>query len=85
MRSLENENRILFSPPLATGSGHYGSNNISRTAPAVEGINLNEAQPVGRTEIPSQPLNESDLPELGKIEQLFPHLRDQGSWELPFL
>lgn len=58
MRSLENGNRILFSPPLATGSGPYGSNNISRTAPAVEGINLNEAQPVGRTDIPSQPFNE---------------------------
>lgn len=74
MRSLENGNRRLFPPPpplpLATLSGPSGSN---------------EAPPVGRTEIPSQPSNRSDLPELGQIGQLFPHLRDRVSWEVPFL
>ncbi|KAL0737077.1 hypothetical protein Bca4012_013287 [Brassica carinata] len=74
MRSLENGNRRLFPPPpplpLATLSGPSASN---------------EAPPVGRTEIPSQPSNRSDLPELGQIGQLFPHLRDRVSWEVPFL
>ncbi|KAJ0262620.1 WD40 repeat-containing protein [Hirschfeldia incana] len=86
MRSLENGNRRLFSPlPLGTVSGPSGYNNISRTSLSVDGMNLNEAGPVRRNEIPSQPSNQSDLPELGQIRQLFPNLRDRGSWELPFL
>lgn len=93
----ENENRILFPTPLhlATSSGSNSvpgnspSNTFTaragdRTSPAVDAMNVDEAQPVGRNRIPSQVSNRSNFPELGQIQQLF-HLRDRVSWELSFL
>lgn len=55
-----------------------------RTSPVVDGMNVDEAQPVGRNGIPSQVSNQSNFLELGQIQQLF-QFRDRVSWELPFL
>ncbi|KAG7604826.1 WD40 repeat [Arabidopsis thaliana x Arabidopsis arenosa] len=97
--AAENENRTSSPPlPLATSSGPSGPNSVpgnspsnifltragDRTSPAVDGMDVDEAQPVGRNGIPSQVSNRSDFPELGQIRQLF-HFRDRVSWELPFL
>ncbi|KAG7532837.1 WD40-repeat-containing domain [Arabidopsis thaliana x Arabidopsis arenosa] len=96
--SSENENRSSSLPfPLATSNGPSGSNSVPGNSPsnifftragdrtpAVDGMNVDEAQPVGRNEIPSQVSTRSDFPELGQIRQLF-HFRDRVSWELPFL
>ncbi|KAG2260382.1 hypothetical protein Bca52824_079676 [Brassica carinata] len=47
---------------------------------AVDAMDIDEAQPIGRNRIPSQ----SDLPEFGQLQQLV-HFRDRVSWEVPFL
>ncbi|XP_010441955.1 PREDICTED: uncharacterized protein LOC104725057 isoform X2 [Camelina sativa] len=65
--------------PVRTTSGddqRIGHSTGDRTSPAVDGMNVDEAQPVGR--------NRSDFPELGQIQQLF-QFRDRVSWELPFI
>ncbi|KAL1199653.1 Protein Mut11 [Cardamine amara subsp. amara] len=87
----DNQNRRLFpSLPLATSSGTSGSNSVpgnspsntfvtrggDRSSTAVDGMNVDEAQSVGRNRIPSQVSNRS--------EQLL-RFRDRVSWELPFL
>ncbi|EFH41654.1 transducin family protein [Arabidopsis lyrata subsp. lyrata] len=96
--AAENENRTSSLPfPLATSSGPFVSNSVPGNSPsnilftragdrtpAVDGMNVDEAQPVGRNGIPSQVSTRSDFPELGQIRQLY-HFRDRVSWELPFL
>uniref|UniRef100_A0A1J3D5G1 Activating molecule in BECN1-regulated autophagy protein 1 n=1 Tax=Noccaea caerulescens TaxID=107243 RepID=A0A1J3D5G1_NOCCA len=85
--------------PLATsgdpsGSYHVPENSANSTfatqagartsTTAVDPMDVDEAQPVGRNRVPSQVSSQSDLLEFGQLQQLF-HLRDRVSWELPFL
>ncbi|KAL0732299.1 hypothetical protein Bca4012_008508 [Brassica carinata] len=88
-QSNQSSSRTMSPPtlPLAmsgdlAGSFHVPVNQVGvRTSTtAVDAMDIDEAQPIGRNRIPSQ----SDLPEFGQLQQLV-HFRDRVSWELPFL
>ncbi|KFK42757.1 hypothetical protein AALP_AA1G035500 [Arabis alpina] len=77
-----------------SGSYHVPENSASSTfttqagartsTTAVDAMDVDEAQPVGRNRVPSQVASQPDLLEFGQLQQLF-HFRDRVSWELPFL
>lgn len=77
-----------------SGSYHVRENSASSTfaaqagartsTTAVDAMDVDEAQPVGRNRVPSQGSSQPDLLEFGQLQQLF-HFRDRVSWELPFL
>lgn len=77
-----------------SGSYHVPENSASSTfavqagvrnsTTAVDAMDVDEAQPVGRNRVPGQVSSQPDLLEFGQLQQLF-HFRERGSWELPFL
>ncbi|KAF8111594.1 hypothetical protein N665_0074s0120 [Sinapis alba] len=71
--------------PENSASSTFAAQAGARTSTtAVDAMDVDEAQPIGRNRIPSQVLSQSDSPEFGQLQQLV-HLRDRVSWELPFL
>ncbi|XP_024013300.1 uncharacterized protein LOC18020442 [Eutrema salsugineum] len=69
---------------LSSAENRNTSNGPGSNSFPGNGMNLNEAQTVGRNEVLNQVSNRPDLPELGQIQRLF-QLGDRVSWELPFL
>ncbi|KAF3573014.1 hypothetical protein F2Q69_00063842 [Brassica cretica] len=77
-QSIQSSSRTMSPPTLPLSmSGDLAAQAGGRTsATAVDAMDIDEAQPIGRNRIPSQVLSQS--------EQLV-HLRDRVSWEVPFL
>ncbi|CDY32529.1 BnaA09g50670D [Brassica napus] len=75
-QSIQSSSRTMSPPtlPLAMSGDLAAASRTSTTA--VDAMDIDEAQPIGRNRIPSQVLSQS--------EQLV-HLRDRVSWEVPFL
>ncbi|CAN8295688.1 unnamed protein product [Cochlearia groenlandica] len=84
----------LATPGVLSGSNHVPENSASNTfaaqagartsTTAVDAMDVDEAQPVGRNRLPSQVSSQTDLIDVGQLQQLF-QLGDRVSWELPFL
>ncbi|XP_010483122.1 PREDICTED: uncharacterized protein LOC104761706 isoform X2 [Camelina sativa] len=71
-------------PENSAGNPVAGQAGARNSTTAVDAMDVDEAQPVGRNSVPGQVSSQPDLLEFGQLQQLF-HFRDRGSWELPFL